>query len=219
MAENVSDLVTEIIAQGAIDAATTDVLKWLNRRHKEMVVRARGYRKTLTVGTTVAGTQAYNVPAGVVEITDITVAGMSWGKGRLTDIAADANGWLWLDGDGGVIVQSASSGAVSQIALVPAPSTGGDTISAPNAAVMPPDLLIDNTVPLVIDDDFVEGLLAGVFATALNRPNEARSDLAATQQAIFENAVSEYSRRVKRRLRGAGPTSIRVGLPGGVTVG
>jgi hypothetical protein len=218
MAENVSDLVTEIIAQGAFDSASADVLKWLNRRHKEMVVRARGYRKTLTVGTTVAGTQAYNVPAGVVEITDITVAGLSWGKGRLTDIAADANGWLWLDGEG-VIVQSASSGAVSQIALVPAPSSSGSTIAAPNAAVMPPDLLIDNSVPLVIDDDFVEGLMAGVFATALNRPNESRPDLAATQQAIYENAVSEYSRRVKRRLRGAGPTSIRVALPGGATVG
>lgn len=216
MPENVSDLVAEVIAQGAFDAVTGDVLKWFNRRHKEMVNAARGYRKTLTIGTTVAGTQTYNVPAGVVELTDITVAGISWGHGRLTDIAAGANGWLWLDAQGGLIVGSASSGGASQIALVPAPSTTGDAIMAPNAAVSPPDLVIDNSVPLVIDDDMIEGLMAGVFATALGRPNEARPDLAGAQLAIFEQKKAEYSRRVARRLRGAGPSRIRIGLPGRV---
>jgi hypothetical protein len=184
--ENVSDLVTEVIAQGAFDATTTDVLKWFNRRHKEMVNAARGYRKTLTIGTTTAGTQAYNVPAGVIELTDITVVG------------------------------EASSTGVSQIALGPAPSTTGDSIMAPNAAVTPPDLLIDNSVPLVIDDDMIEGLMAGVFATALGRPNEARPDLAGAQEAVFQQKKAEYSRRVARRLRGAGPSRIRIGLPGRV---
>lgn len=218
MAELVSDLVTEVIAQGAFDASSADVLKWLNRRHKEMVNAARAYRKTLTVGTTVAGTSAYAVPAGVVEITDIEVAGLPWGKGRLTDIAAGTQGWLWIDSLGGLIVQSASSSGATQIVLVPAPATGGDAITAPNAAVTPPDLLIDNSVPLLIDDDLIEGLLAGVFATGLNRPNEARPDLAGTQLGLFEQAKADYARRVTRRLRGAGPSRIRMELPGGVTV-
>lgn len=210
MAETVSALVAEVLAQGSFDASSTDALAWLNRRHKEMVNRARAYRKTLSLGPTVSGTQTYAVPAGVVELTDINVAGVSWGRGRLTDITADANGWLWLTGAGGIIVGDSDSSGVSQIALVPTPTSDGDAISAPNAAVTPPDLLIDNTVPLHVDGDFVEGLLAGVFATALMRPNEARPDLAALQQQAFDSACEAQRRRVVRRLRGAGPALIRL---------
>lgn len=211
MAETVSALVNEILAQGSFDADTTTVLAWLNRRHKEMVNRARAYRKTLSLGSTVAGTQEYAVPAGVVEITAVTVAGVAWGKGRLTDISDDANGWLWLSGEGGVIVQDASTAGASMVALVPAPAATGNAILAPNAAVTPPDLLLDNSVALRVDDDLVEELLAGVFATALNRPNEARPDLAAAQLQLFEAGCEKLRRRVTRRLRGSGPALIRLG--------
>jgi hypothetical protein len=217
MAEQVSDIVTEIISQGSFDATSADVVKWLNRRHKEMVCEARGYRKALTVGTTTANLQEYNLPVGVVELYDVTVGGLPYGKGRRSDIADSAQGWLWLSGPGGEVVESASASAVTTLALIPAPLTSGDTIAA-FAAVSPPDLLIDNSVPFVVDGDFIEGLMAGVFATALNRPNEGRPDLAATQQAIFEDAKAKYSRRVTRRMRGPGPSRIRVALPGGAIV-
>jgi hypothetical protein len=217
MPETVSGLVGEIVAQGSFDATNTEVLAWLNRRHKEMVCRARGYRKALSLGNTVAAQQEYTVPAGVVELYDVSVGGLPYGKGRRSDIVENAQGWLWLSGPGGEVIESASSSAVTTLALVPVPSSGGDAIAA-FAAVAPPDLLIDNSVPLVVDDEFVEGLLAGVFATALNRPNEGRSDLAAAQQGIFEDYVSRYSRRVARRLRGPGPSRIRFRMPGGTTV-
>jgi hypothetical protein len=56
----------------------------------------------------------------------------------------------------------------------------------------------------------VEGLMAGAFATALNRPGEARPDLAAPHEQLFTLACEEFRRRVARRNRGGGPAQIRL---------
>jgi hypothetical protein len=74
----------------------------------------------------------------------------------------------------------------------------------------PPDLLIDNSVPFRVDDDAIEGLMAGVFATMLSRPGEARPDLAREQEATFSTACEELRTRSNKRSRGPGPAQIRL---------
>lgn len=209
MPETVSALVGEIQRQGSFDATTADVLAWLNRRHKEMVNHARAYRDAVALGTTVSGTQAYALPAGIVELLEVTVAGVVWTRGRHSDIASDAGGWLTLDGLGGLVVPGANASSATVLHLIPVPTDSGQAIVA-QAVVSPPDLLLNDTVPLQIDDDSVEALLAGVFATGLSRPGQGQQAEAAGQLALFEQGKAEFKRRVARRLRGSGPVMVRM---------
>jgi hypothetical protein len=211
VATTVSQLVTDITAEGAFDADPAQVLRWLDRRHKQMCARAGAFRKTASAGVTVAGQQSYAVPAGLLEALEVTVGGVTYTRGRHTDIASgDA---LVLGGTGGIFLDTADSAGVQQVALFPVPSDPGDAISvyglyaAPDLATTPGAGVITS---VLVDDDAVEGLLHGVFATALSRPGEARWDLAQAHEASFETACLEFKRRVTRRLRGSGPSQIRV---------
>lgn len=207
----VSALVDEISAGGAFDVDSTVILAWLDRRHKEMVAYARAYRGRIAFGNTVAGTAEYNTPAGIVELSDLTVGGETYVDGRHTDIAAIQNGWLILDGPGGLVIESAAAGlpAVSTLAIIPTPTASGLPIVG-FGAIKPPDLLIDDTVPIRVDDDFLDGLIAGVYATGLMQPKEARPDLAGPQLQLLQQAKDDFRSRVRRRLRGAGPSRIRI---------
>lgn len=207
--DSVSAVVAEIIAQGSFDASQTDVLAILNRRHKTMVARARSFKKSASGGSTVAGQQVYPNPAGLVEAREITVAGVTYGRGNHTDLASGAADLLVLDGTGGIFVATADSAGVDSFALYPIPTTSGSAIVV-YGSYRPADLLIDNSVPFRIDDEDVEGLMAGVFATLLNRPGEARPDLATAQEQIFTAACEEARLREAKRLRGPGPSMIRV---------
>lgn len=205
----VSALVAEIIAGGAFDADSTTILAWLDRRHKEMVNYAKGYRDLITIDTTDAGVQEYTAPAGIVELEEVTVGGETYVRGRHTDLAAVANGFLWLSGPGGLMIESANASNVTTIVLLPVPTvTGLDIIGY--GVVQPPTLLIDNTVALHVDDDLIEPLKSGVYSIGLGQPNEARPDLAAPHEAVYQQGKLEFKRRVRRRLRGSGPTRIRV---------
>lgn len=210
MAESVSAVVAEIIAQGSFDLTSAEVLAILNRRHKTMVRRARSYRKTAVVsGGTVVNQTDYTPPAGLVEAREVTAGGVTYGKGKHTDIAAGSASMLLLQGTGGIFMETASSAGVDQISLYPAPTTAGLVISV-YGSYTPPDLLIDNSVPFQVDDEFVEGLMAGVFATILNRPGEARGDLAGLQEQSYAAACEEARLLEAKRLRGPGPSQIRV---------
>lgn len=207
MAETVSGVVAEIVAQGSFDVDSPTVLRWLNRRHKEMVGFARAYRKTLAIDTTDAGVAEYAVPAGVVELIDVTVGGIRYADGRHSDIAAEANGWLWLSGEGGLIVESADASAATTLVIVPTPTETGLPISA-YAAVTPPDLLIDDTVPLRVDDDVVRKLIAGVYAEGMSSPSQGGDP--GPYELVYESGKLDFKKRVQRRVRGSGPRQIRV---------
>lgn len=205
----VSALVAEITRGGAFDADPTDLLAWLDRRHKEMVNFGKGYRDTITIDTTDAGVQEYNAPAGLIELEELTVGGETYDRGLHTDLAAVANGFLWLSGPGGLMIESATPSNVTTIKLLPIPTvTGLDIIGY--GVVQPPTLLIDNSVAIIVEDDLIEPLKSGVYSVGLGQPNEARSDLAAPHEAIYQQGKLEYKRRVRRRLRGSGPTRMRI---------
>ena len=209
MPEAVSALVTQIIEEAAFDAVPATVLRWLNRRHKVMVSRAHTFRKTVSAGPTVANQAEYTQPAGLVSATEIGVAGLTYGKARRTDKALGAQSRLHLSGPGGIFYETADSAGVKQFGLYPVPTEAGLAVEV-YGAFSPPDLLIDNTVPLWVDDEAIEGLMAGVFATGLSRPETARLDLSQGYEAQFGGATDELRVREARRLRGSGPARIRV---------
>jgi hypothetical protein len=209
MATTVSALCTEIIAQGAFDLTSADVLTVLNRRHKKMVGKARTYRKTVSAGPTVANQAEYTAPADLVAALELLVAGVTYGKARRADKSRGALDRLWLTGDGGIFYENASSAGVDQFGLYPVPAEAGLAIDV-YGAFLPPDLLLNDSVPLYVDDDAVEGLKEGVYATLLRAPGEARQDLAGGHEAVFVAETEELRLREKRRLRGNGPAQIRV---------
>jgi hypothetical protein len=124
MAETVSAVVGEILAQGSFDLSPAEALAILNRRHKQMCARSRCVRSaTSATRIGAAGASAtYAAPAGLMDMMQ----------------------------------------------------------------------------------------MAGVFATALQRPGEARPDLAAQQEQVFSAACEELRARVARRNRGGGPAQIRL---------
>jgi hypothetical protein len=203
MATTVSALCAEIIAQGAFDLTSADVLTVLNRRHKSMVGRARTFRKSAVVGPTVVNVAEYTNPADLISALEVTVGGVTYGKARHADKSRGALSRLWLSGDGGIFYETASLTGVDGFGLYPTPTTAGLSIEV-YGAFLPPDLLLDNTVPLQVDEDAVEGLKEGVYATLLRAPGEARQDLAAGHEAVFAAATEDL------RLRGNGPAQIRV---------
>jgi hypothetical protein len=214
VAETVSAVVGEILAQGSFDLTSAEALAILNRRHKQMCNRARVYRSQAAMTRADPDVAVYASAAGLVEplamhalegtATD-PVSVTTYSPGKRTDVPSMLAGVISLsDSDGGVFAEY--NGATSWL-LYPDPS---DLTVYAYGVYSPTDLLINDTVPFRVDDDAIEGLMAGVFATALRRPGEARPDLATDQEAIFSAACEELRQRSSRRSRGPGPAQIRV---------
>jgi hypothetical protein len=214
MAETVSAVVGEILAQGSFDLSQAEALAILNRRHKQMCARSRCVRSaTSATRIGAAGASAtYAAPAGLMDMMQMLVAsGTSFAeyrKAKRADVEAMYEGTLPISGTGGVFVEYSDTAHPIQWLLYPDPTVSNGVVVF--GTFEPPDLLINNTVPFAVDADMIEGLMAGVFATALNRPGEARPDLAAQQEQVFSAACEELRARVARRNRGGGPAQIRL---------
>jgi hypothetical protein len=209
MAETVSAVVGEILAQGSFDLSQAEALAILNRRHKQMCARSRCRRdgRAATRDAAVGASATYAAPAGLLDMMQMSVSSVEYRKAKRQDIERMVDGTLPLYGTGGVFVDYADLAHPVQWLVYPDPTPNAVTVYG---TYDPPDLLIDNSVPFSVDADLVEGLMAGVFATALNRPGEARPDLAAQQEQMFTSACEELRGRVARRNRGGGPAQIRL---------
>lgn len=214
MAETVSGLQDAIVQEASFDVTNTQALTWLNRRWRLMVGRARAYRKTISVGSTTAGTQFYSL-TGVLEVYEVTVAGVPYSIARRGDAYEDVQGRLVWTGQGekGLFVPDANSSAARGISLIPLPDTSGLAISA-FAALEPPDLTADATgdtlLGAVLDGELIEALIAGAMAIGYRR--EGNIPLARDNDAVFDAAADEFRRITKRRYRGPGPTQIRTAV-------
>lgn len=206
----VAELVEAVLEEGSFDTSEDRVLKWLSRRQRLMCSRSRCYRKKLELGPTVAGQQAYAVPAEALEIREVQVAGVLWGAGRHSDLPQGAQGWLWLERllGSGITTREDSSAGDSLLALYPIPSEAGLTITA-YTVCEPPDLKAGDDTTLVVPPTMDEALINAAMATGLLRL-EARPDLAAPLEAAFGASCEELARSTARRFRGTGPAQIRV---------
>jgi len=213
MPETVSGLQDAIVNEASFDVTPTQALAWINRRWRSMVGRARAYRKTLTVGTTTANVAFYPL-TGVLEVYEVTVAGIPYSRGRRGDPYFNTQGELAWTGMGegrGLFVPDANASATRGVTLVPTPADTGSAISA-FAALEPPDLTADSTgdtlLAAVIDGEFVEALIAGAMAIGYRR--EGNLGLARDNDQMFDSGSDEFMRITRRRYRGPGPTQIRV---------
>jgi hypothetical protein len=215
MAETVAQLVTAIVDEASFDVTSSQALVWLNRSWRTMLGRARAYRKTVSLGTTVANDATYDAPAGIVELYSVEVAGVPYGRARREDVYWDTQGRLVWTGPGetGLFYPDATAAAVSSITLIPAPTTAGQAMTG-LAATYPPDLTSDatgDTLLVAYADNRYEGLIAGAMAIGYRR--EGNAGLRADAKTEFDQETEELRRDVKRRYRGPGPTQIRVEMP------
>jgi hypothetical protein len=209
VADTVQQLVDDVLNEGSFDATAAQALRWLNRRHRTMVARSRCYRFTTTL-TTVAGQRDYALPTDVVEIFEVSVNGMPAGRARHVDLALGALSYVILSGDGRVMAPEEDSSGGAELGFYPTPDTSGQQILV-RAAFLPPDLDTANNATLKVPGDFVDALVSGAMATALERaPGDFRPDLADRHAQRFEAACEELRRRVSRRYRGSAPAQIRV---------
>jgi hypothetical protein len=207
--DTVQTLLNEAVAAEGFDATQTQLLLWLNRRHREMVAESRSYRDKVSIGPTVDGTAFYSV-TGVVETYAIEVNGIASAKARRPDIygfAQDALLWSGYEGSG-FVVEDVSASNVQGYTILPTPETSGLAIEVV-AAVFPPTLTAgDAASALKVDEDCYDGLISGVIATGLMRAgNDAQ---AASHEQIYAGTVEKLRRRVKRRYNTSGPAQIRV---------
>jgi hypothetical protein len=133
-------------------------------------------------------------------------------KAKRADVEAMFAGTLPLSGTGGVFVDYADARIRCSGSSTPTRQPTAVTIYG---TFDPPDLLIDNSVAFAVDADMIEGLMAGVFSTASERPGEARPDLAGLQEQLFMVACEELrTGRATQPWRRAGADSFE--RPAGV---
>lgn len=214
MAEVVAGLVSNVLEEATFDTTSERVLGWLTRRHTLMCSRSKCFRKKIVLlERTVEGQSAYALPAEVVEVREVQVAGVPYGNGRHLDIATSRLGYLWLQGlyvgmGGGVGTEDYDTTGAEQLSLVPAPLESGLSIEV-WAICRPPVLSLTDDTTLKVPEEFYDALVGGAIGTGLKRL-EARPDLAASFETEFAQACEELAEQVARRFRGRGPARIRV---------
>lgn len=205
---------SEIVTAG-LDAESADLLAILDRRHKMMCRRARAFQaEKVITGGTVIGQQRYAPPTGLVEARAVEVDGTPYGKAKRRDIFANSQGVLSITYPGTAFAITHDSAGLPQIALIPTPTDAGKVITV-IGSFLPPTLTISPATNLIVDDDALEGLKAGCWASWLGRPDEGRPDLAQTYESQFAAACEELRVRVQDLLRGPGPLQIRMSAPYG----
>lgn len=204
----VQGLIDQVVTEAQFDVTSDAALAWLDRRHKKMVVRARAYRKSVSVGPTVSGTSDYALPTDLVEVLEVSVGGLPYGRGTHTDLAYGAQGWLVLDGIGGIVSSEETASGGAEIALYPTPTTNGTAITV-RGVFRPASLTVGVDTTILVPDEFLDSLVSGAIATGLAR-QEYRPDLAQSFEQDYESACEEWRRQLRRRYRGAGPTPIRI---------
>lgn len=193
--------------QAIADLSDTEAKARLNQRHKEMVAKARALKETLTVGSTTAGTESYDVAAEVVELMSLKVDGSLYDKVTPDEMWDLQSGEAWIErGPLGVYTDEYSASGTGRVTLYPTPTSTGLAIVG-RGAVLPPDLVNDGDFPS-LPPDFHEDLVDAAWATTLRR-DETRFDLWQSLEQQFENRIAELRRRLEDRI-GSGPVQIQI---------
>jgi hypothetical protein len=205
----VQDLVDNVLDEGGIDATPQQALQWLSRRHVRMCARSGCYRLSRDVGPTVANQRDYPVGTDVVEIYEVLVGGVPYGKLRHVELAEGQLGWLWLAPDGaGMTAPEETAAGLPELALFPTPGSAGLAVLI-RCSLRPGPLATTDDSTLKVPEDFHDDLVAGAIATGWSRI-EQRDDMATGLEARFKDGCEELRRQMKRKYRGTGPTFIRI---------
>lgn len=204
----IPELVAGVLTQGGIDTDEPTALGWLSSRQGLMCVRARNFRKKVTIGPTVADLGQYAVPKEVAEILEVQVNGLVYGTGRHEDVAHSLEHRLWIWGPGGVTAGDYDAGGADLLSLIPAPSEPDQAIEL-FAACRPGPIVAGDDSTVRIPAEFYDSLIDGAIALGLQRL-ESRGDIAREYQERFDAGCRDLRKQTNARYRGVGPAQIRV---------
>ncbi len=213
MADTVKSLVERVLEDGGFDAPESKALGWLTERQRLMCSRSGCYRRTASIGPTVAGQRDYALPSDVVQLLEVLIEGLPYEPGRSSDLAAGTRGWLMLLGEGGLAVRDDTESGQTMLAIYPTPQVGvapepGASVEV-RAVCRPPDLVIGEDSTLKVPGEYTAGLVSGAIATGLTRL-EKRADLATPFLTEFEAACAELERQTNAEFLQTGPAEIRI---------
>lgn len=205
-------LIDKWVAQ--FDDTRATALDILNMVHKRAVADSLWRVSTVSLGSTVAATGDYDLPANVVNLRAVKVTG-SDGTVTIYDPATLGEIWNYDAGagtlDGAVFAESSSSSSVLQFALRPAPSESSLAITGLQA-LEPADLTDTSNAagtPIIPDDFHMPLLYSGMVGYGYSWTEE-RDDLAAPHLATMENEIERLKARKVGRVGGGGLSRMRV---------
>lgn len=202
-----ADLLDDL--RSRFDADQSKLLRSLDGAHKLAVARSRVSRGRVTVGP-VTGAAEYPLP-DVLAVRYVMVGGYIWTQADETDIPALTAGDESVLGPGGVFAPGVSGG-VEQIQLYPPPTDTTETVEVVGV-LRAPALTVDGvdgattTSDLLVPDEFQSALVEGASPAWYRR--DERPDLATDAQQVFDAAVEELRRQVRRRFD-TGPRRVRL---------
>jgi len=199
----VSELVAQVRDEFVFDATDEQILRWLNGKHRTMVVDSECLLASLDLGVS-DGSGFVLVPERVLRLQQLLVDGVPWTRVARADIAALENGSLLMSGLGGVFAPDADSGSDEVLVMYPAPAVG-EALEG-YASMRPEDLTAEGRV--VTPPEFDEALVHGAAAVGFKRDAEQLAVGQALDAEFLAN-VEKLRRQVRRKAR-SGPAQIRV---------
>lgn len=186
------------------------VVLMANARLNRMIAEAKFRRKTFTIGTTVADTAIYSIPANVTDIRSVWIGTDEYSRQDYRTIRDLLAGRRDLIGEGGVVAPYEDDSGNPAIYLYPTPSTSGDDIEA-DASYEGSDIAYGGgsytILPAHIRSRLLDGVLADVYEFT------GRWDEAQPHEQRYEEGIT-LLRREKNSRVGSGPSRIKVLAPG-----
>jgi hypothetical protein len=190
---DVQQLVDDVLNEGVFDVTSAQALRWLTRRHRKMVARSRCWRYETSLGGTVAAQGEYALPAGLVEIDEVTVGGDAYGKSNHVDAGRVAAGRMFVLGDGGLFSGGEDNQGAGTVTLLPVPVDSGVPIVL-RGAFLPPDLQTADDSTLKVPGDFTDALVSGAIATGCRGRRTGRTSRSTTSRCSRMRATSCVAR-------------------------
>lgn len=206
MGTRAGDIVRAVRGQYGFAASESEVLEWLNMRHRKAVARSECRLATLDLGTT-DGSAVIALPENVVRLQELTIGGLPYQRAGRADITGMRVGTLHLAGRPGVFAPDAGAGSEERIMVFPTPEAGLAVEGF--ASVRADELGMDDE--MATPEEFDDEMSDGVASVGLKREPE-QLQVALALETKFDNGVEELRRQVRRRMR-SGPRRIRVEWP------
>lgn len=187
---------------GHVDEAT--VISWIEDYYRKLVARTQWRKAEISFGNTVAGQAQYAVPANVVDVRKIRVAGRPYRRVGIDDLDLLKAGEDTSPRP--VFAPAFEADADAVVELWPVPEAGQAITSV--AALLPPALSAGSSVPAV-PEDFHQAIVDGAIAEGMRRIYQRHDDAQQYEQR-FEDAVKELKRRANSRIGSGRPSWARV---------
>lgn len=192
------ELVTAVRDQGGFAVTDSAIGGWINERHREAVAKTKWLEREQSLGVTVVDQGDYDIPANVVDIVALYLAGTD-GPIRHRRVST-TDMWQVKAGQRhystSVFAPKFGTADQKRIELWPPPEVAG--INIVTLAAVVPATMVSGASP-VIPEDMHGALLDGAIGLGLKRIDE-RHDSAQLYEATFQQMVMDLARRKRSRV-------------------